>query len=286
MEELFEATGFVPEMIFCGITEDIIDYVICSYTVDIEMIMKWFYKPQLKLICGMVYKGCENIQPRVITPEKGIFHGKMVIVTTKNVVRILLLTANMTWNLCHGNSNDVYRLTAKRDHVNKHEETAFLTKYLISVGISLEIPLNSFNTKGIKGIILGSIPNVTSLSKEIHEVFKRKQLSEGQARITASSCNFEFWIGESIHCKEITFLKPKDFQNRNKWWYLFYLNEGKGSMKIEEKVYEIPYHYKRYIMNFKEIECKLITSANISFAAWGTPRHNSYNYELGVLWFS
>ena len=66
-----------------------------------------------------------------------------------------------------------------------------------------------------------------------------------------------------------------------------------------EKTYQLeeldrehqPYHYKRYTIEYisKKEKIKrylIITSANLSLAAWGTPKSASQNAELGIVWNS
>ena len=68
---------------------------------------------------------------------------------------------------------------------------------------------------------------------------------------------------------------------------------------VEEQTYTLevlpkdhrPYHYKRYTINYKTKKGKvkrilIITSANLSLAAWGTTKSASLNAELGIAWNS
>ena len=92
MEEVLTATGFIPEIIWSGISDEVIDYRIISYMVDMNVIEKGFQHPKLQIYCGEVRNSREeHSNVHCIKYDQGILHSKIIIVSTSTVLRIIIM---------------------------------------------------------------------------------------------------------------------------------------------------------------------------------------------------
>lgn len=111
------------EDIFQDIPSDevIIDYIISSYTLDIQLIRSFFYRKELQAHCGIPIKmkGDESwVHVHDLSRYNGIYHPKFVIITTPRIIRFIWTTANFVFPMIRPQvfkSSNIERSICKND---------------------------------------------------------------------------------------------------------------------------------------------------------------------------
>lgn len=87
-----------------------------------NVIKKGFSHPKLKIYCNECRNQTECDNNVKFQLNEGIFHSKLILITTPKCLRLLIMTANFTWNLIENNTNDLYRLTTYCKDTNESIE--------------------------------------------------------------------------------------------------------------------------------------------------------------------
>lgn len=88
--------------IFQDIPSDelIVDYIISSYTIDIELVRTFYYRKELQVHCGIAQKAKGDepwIHVHDLSQYNGIYHVKFILVTTPRIVRFIWTSANFVF---------------------------------------------------------------------------------------------------------------------------------------------------------------------------------------------
>ena len=109
MERLFEADVLNPGLIFSGLRGEIIDYVISSYMVNMSIIRLYYWHPAIQIHCNRCYQAIRDDIKYVHIHEltdPGIYHAKFILITTTEMLRFIVTTANMTNQMIQNCRND------------------------------------------------------------------------------------------------------------------------------------------------------------------------------------
>lgn len=299
MERLFSATSFPPEFIFGGLKGEIIDYVISSYMVNMSLIRLYYWHPSIQIHCGEAYQVIDEDKPflhihKVEAP--GIYHAKFVIITTTEVLRLIVMTTNITNQLVENCLNDYYVVEIPKCKLSPM--TPFvqgLNTFFATFGITFKKTIMQYDWRGIHAKLLMSLPNGVNHAMCWKNI--RKPNTRGTAKITASTGMLGFDIKKILGVQKCTFCYLKDRQKRTDVnWLLYDLEhnkktdkEGKPVQNYElEEIESIPFHIKRYEIEFikkkKTKKWQIVTSANLTKQAWGTLKDPAKNVELGIAW--
>lgn len=310
MEASFTIDALSPEFIFGGLKGEIIDYVISSYTLNMKLIYLYYWRPELQIHCGMCFNGTGK-EPFVHlhTWEKGIYHAKFILITTTEMLRFIIMTTNITEQMCKNCLNDYYVINIPRCKLSvPTPNTEKLYQFFKTYDIHLKSSLMQYDWKKLKGNILISIPGCTSHAICYTTLPKLPKRACGKATICTTAMKLSYDIRKVFHVQEATYqympIKREDFS----WLdYSFANNVTTTTVQVgrrrepqvkEEQTYQLevlpkdhrPYHYKRYTIDYISKKgtkrMLIITSANLSLAAWGTPKTASANAELGIAWNS
>ena len=118
----------------------------------------------------------------------------------------------------------------------------------------------------------------------MQRLLNENNLHNGKVVIESSTVNFEFDIKEILNCDESVIGIPDDLHNKKKRWYFEYLNMNNPKSTIVKKSFVLPFHYKRYLIEYNNCKYIIITSANMTISAWGNKTKEPINYEFGIFW--
>lgn len=298
MEASFTIDALSPEFIFGGLKGEIIDYVISSYRVNLNLIYLYYWHPALQIHCQEIYGGIGN-EPFVHLhrPEKpGIYHAKFILITTTEVLKFIVMTTNITEEIIKNCMNDYYVIVTPKEKLSS--PTLFTTKlyqFFDFYNIKLKAGLLQYQWKGLKSRLLLSIPGKTSHGICFHEQVKLpKRNSETSAIIRCSTLMTGYDIKKVFHVKRciVEYMEKQEGIPIHGIYKLETNKEVDGKERYELQPFrtEKPFHYKRYIIQYKGKKLTrqylIITSANLSRQAWGTSKYAAANAELGIVWNS
>lgn len=288
MEELFTGEFFDPCIFLSGLNpDDIVDYVISSYTVNMSYIEAVFWHPNLRIYCDKKSIETEHISDdernriHFIDVGKGIYHPKFVLITTQNTLRLVITTCNFTKMILNC-QNDYYRMTTKLKTTNyniQQENEYIFSRFLKHYGIKLVNDITKYDWSGISARFLVNIPY-----GEYTHVGLYSQYTEGMhfdnVQIQTSAISFYGWdpLGtfRTDRIEYIYFENYGDFKELNCYAFANMI-ENERIKKIHKR-YNTPYHYKRYLIYNNDKIYFILTSANFTRQAWlGT------NTELGIM---
>ena len=114
--------SFSEEDIFfgLGINPEIIDYVISSFDVDEDLILKKFssYMEKLQVHCSKFNTKSKNMNYYWLhiheIPNNGIWHCKFILVTTPDYLRLIITSANMITPMCSPYRNNTKFISASK----------------------------------------------------------------------------------------------------------------------------------------------------------------------------
>ena len=298
MEQSFTSDALTPQTIFGGLSGEIMDYVISSYRVNLALIHLYYYTPQLQLHCQEAFNGSgkEDFVHIHKVPEPGIYHAKFILLTTKDVLKLIIMTTNITENIIKNCYNDYYVIMVpKTTLASPTPFTTHFYQFLDSYDIKLKNGLLQYDWRGIKGKLLVSIPGKISHGICFNAQIKApKKNSKTKATIRCASMMTGYDIKKVLHVNECVLEYLKDNPEGTQFG-IYDLNHNKD--KEQKERYKlvpfesaIPFHYKRYTIEYKGKEKMrrylIITSANLTRQAWGTAKYAAYNAELGIVWNS
>lgn len=284
MEELLTTEFFDPGIILGGIDpNDIIDYVISSYTINLSYILALYWHPKLQIYCDESNRQKMPIKTDIvhyITVPGGLYHAKFAIVTTKDLLRIVITTCNMT-AMIHECQNDYYRLTIPRVRSEVTNSTSFNCKifmaFLSHYCIRLTNSLDFYDWSGVSACFLLNVKTTTY--SNIYDTYT-KDLKIETVHVQCSAVTTKYFnVNKLLHASDVYFIYPEnhaEFQKMNIYQFTNAV-ERQGVKKII-KSYKIPSHVKRYLINCGDRHFLIIGSANFTPQAWfGT------NAELGII---
>ena len=311
MEASFTIDALSPDFIFGGLKGEIIDYVISSYTLSINLIYLYYWRPELQVHCGKLPYGGTGKESFVHLHvlDKGIYHAKFVLLTTTEMLRFIVMTTNITEQMCKNCLNDYYVINIPRCKLSVPTiNTERLYQFFNGYNIKLKSSIMQYDWKKVKGTILISVPEITSHAICYSTLQKLPKKPQGKATICTSTVYLSYNIKKVFHVQEATYqympVKREDFSwleysfAGNVTRTTMYTGRRKEPEVKEEQTYQLevlpedhrPYHYKRYTIEYKTKKSikkfLIITSANLTQAAWGTPKSASLNAELGIVWNS
>ena len=270
-----------------GIDPEIIDYVISSYTVDMRIIRTRFWAPNLQLHCGKIVNGAMQSDTWVHVhtfSNGGIYHAKFILITTRNVLRFIFTTANMTWPMINGTTwNDYVRITIPRmygDHGHcRNENTLRLKQFFDTFGIKTQIDIERYDWSMLKLMITTTIPGVTSHTIQLRE----RSSTFTETEIATASIVSDFNLSRYINTGKCIVYRPRNTFNEDmknpKSAQCFLINIRENctwyAFQYIENIRK--YHVKRYIFSTTHGRFVLFTSANLTSSAW-----NGKNAELGI----
>lgn len=103
-----------------GVKPEIIDYVISSFDVDEDLILKKFssYIDKLQVHCSMFKTKSKNMNYDWVhiheVPNGGIWHCKFILVTTPDYLRLIVTSANMVIPMCSPYRNTTKFISASK----------------------------------------------------------------------------------------------------------------------------------------------------------------------------
>lgn len=301
MEQSFTADAFSPDLIFNGLKGEIIDYVISSYSVNVKMIYMYYYRPQLQVHCDNIWNGTghDHFIHLHKVPAPGIYHAKFVLVTTTEMCRLIVMTANITETIAKNCLNDYYTITVPKCKLAC--PTIFTTnfyQFLDAFEIKLKSGLLQYDWKGISANLLVSIPRGLSHAMCWRSLLNSNVRFKGEATIRTTTGMLGFNIKKVLRVQKCVFEYNKDWIKDltkasehpfGRYDFRHNKEQKTGKDKYELKAIESkPFHYKRYTVEYTRPKKRwlIITSANLSKQAWGSLKQPSVNAELGITWNS
>lgn len=271
---------FITEGLGIDAENGFIDYVISSYTVDMRIIRDRFWTPQLQLHCGKIINGRIStdfwVHEHII--QDGIYHAKFILVTTKNVLRFIFTTANMTYPMINGTCwNDYLRITIPYTGTPRQtDHTRTLKQFFKWYGIKTIANIEEYDWQCLRLRFVTSIPTVTSHTVQMQHM---SNTFVSTTAVTASIVS-DFNLSRYIHTGPVLVYRPRREFPEDKTAQCFMISIKPGcthyTFGYVENVRK--YHVKRYIFNTDGDRYMLVTSANLTSSAW-----NAKNAELGIL---
>ena len=260
--------------------------------VNMKIIRLYLWRPQLKIYCGKVYNHLEEDIGEFVTvyPDQngGKFHSKFILITTTESLRLIIMTTNITNQMVNNCTNDYYVLDIGRresipSKLTRNER--YLKQFFEYTRITVKKDISEYKWDDVHAQIMVSLPRVLSHSMCWHEIQPVAD-THGYATITSTSCNLNFDIKKVLgiqRCKfrytdktdKFNWLLYENFDNLNEYYETEYVRPA------------VPYHIKRYIILYTRPwynKWILITSANLSIAAWGCNNNYCKNVEIGIAW--
>lgn len=292
MERVFSSTTFRPEIIFGGLTGNIIDYIISSYMLDMNLVRIHYWHPAIHCYAENVYNAIPEDESYYTELSSstidGKYHAKFVLITTDTMLRFIIMSTNITKQLIENNTNDYYVFDSPRiGKLETSHNCQLLQRYLRTFKIQIKESLNNYQWKHMHANFLVSIPNIMTHTECWRSLFK--QCPKGRAVIQCPSGSLNYDIHESLGVQQILFKLPNEFQTDPRLNYFLidgYPNYQNKWLTLERFPLELPYHFKRYeiwTLHPKQ-HWRILTSANMSRAAWGTKQYTCKNVEFGVCW--
>ena len=299
MEQSFTIDCLTPEFIFNGLNGEIIDYVISSYKVNMKLIYLYYYHPKIQIHCQEAFNGTgkEEFVYLHKVKEPGIYHAKFILITTKDVLKLIVMTTNITENIVQNCLNDYYVIMIPKTNLSVMTNfTTYLYQFFDAFNIKLKQGLMQYDWKHVKGKLLVSIPGKLSHGICFNKQIKLpKKNQKTRAIIRCASMMTGYDIKKVFHVKEciIEYLKDNPKGTLLGIYDLEHNKEKDGKTdRYQIMTFESPqpFHYKRYVIEYqgkKKIrQYLIITSANLTRQAWGTIKYAAYNAELGIIWNS
>lgn len=299
MEQSFTIDCLTPEFIFNGLNGEIIDYVISSYKVNMKLIYLYYYHPKIQIHCQEVFNGTgkEEFVYLHKVKEPGIYHAKFILITTKDVLKLIVMTTNITENIVQNCLNDYYVIMIPKTNLSVMTNfTTYLYQFFDAFNIKLKQGLMQYDWKHVKGKLLVSIPGKLSHGICFNKQIKLpKKNQKTRAIIRCASMMTGYDIKKVFHVKEciIEYLKDNPKGTLLGIYDLEHNKEKDGKTdRYQIMTFESPqpFHYKRYVIEYqgkkKTRQYLIITSANLTRQAWGTIKYAAYNAELGIIWNS
>lgn len=311
MEASFTIDALSPEFIFGGLKGEIIDYVISSYTMNLNLIYLYYYRPELQVHCGRPYGGTGKEKfVHIHAWDKGIYHAKFILLTTTEMLRFIIMTTNISEQMYKNCLNDYYVINIPKCKLSTPTiNTERLYQFFTVYNIKLKSSIMQYDWRKLKGTILISIPEVTSHAICYSALPKIPKKAKGKVTICTTAMFLSYNIKKTFHVQEATCqympVKREDFSwldynfAGNITTTTVHTGRRKDPEIKDEQTYKLevldrehkPYHYKRYTIEYSSKKEKIrrfliITSANLSLPAWGTPKSASQNAELGIVWNS
>lgn len=299
MEQSFTIDCLTPEFIFNGLNGEIIDYVISSYKVNMKLIYLYYYHPKIQIHCQEVFNGTgkEEFVYLHKVKEPGIYHAKFILITTKDVLKLIVMTTNITENIVQNCLNDYYVIMIPKTNLSVMTNfTTYLYQFFDAFNIKLKQGLMQYDWKHVKGKLLVSIPGKLSHGICFNKQIKLpKKNQKTRAIIRCASMMTGYDIKKVFHVKEciIEYLKDNPKGTLLGIYDLEHNKEKDGKTdRYQIMTFESPqpFHYKRYVIEYqgkkKTRQYLIITSANLTRQAWGTIQYAAYNAELGIIWNS
>lgn len=299
MEQSFTIDCLTPEFIFNGLNGEIIDYVISSYKVNMKLIYLYYYHPKIQIHCQEVFNGTgkEEFVYLHKVKEPGIYHAKFILITTKDVLKLIVMTTNITETIVQNCLNDYYVIMIPKTNLSVMTNfTTYLYQFFDAFNIKLKQGLLQYDWKHVKGKLLVSIPGKLSHGICFNKQIKLpKKNQKTRAIIRCASMMTGYDIKKVFHVKEciIEYLKDNPKGTLLGIYDLEHNKEKDGKTdRYQIQAFESPqpFHYKRYVIEYqgkKKIrQYLIITSANLTRQAWGTTKYAAYNAELGIIWNS
>ena len=181
MEQSFTTEALSPDLIFKGLKGEIIDYVISSYQVNIGLIYTYYWHPNIQVHCEIAYNGTDHDDfIHIHDVEKpGIYHAKFILLTTTEVLKLMIMTTNITENEIKNCLNDYYVITIpKRTLTSSTKNTMRLYEFLDSFDIKLKSSLVNYDWRKLNGHLLISIPNKMSQGICFNKIVKKPEKSD------------------------------------------------------------------------------------------------------------
>ena len=298
MERLFEADVLNPGLIFSGLRGEIIDYVISSYMVNMSIIRLYYWHPAIQIHCNRCYQAIRDDIKYVHIHEltdPGIYHAKFILITTTEMLRFIVTTANMTNQMIQNCRNDYYIVEIPRCTLSSN--TLFLQNlqlFFTTYDIKLKSPLQMYDWKGLNAKLLISIPKVIDHRDCFLQINKKylKIKHKGKGIIMSSSGMLGFNIKPLLKLQTCTFQYVENHKLREDMNWLLYDLEHNINNKTNKPNYELetvetkPFHFKRYDLWYDKDNkhIMIITSANLTKQAWGSQKSHCDNAELGIVW--
>lgn len=281
MERLLTTSGLHPVLIFGQLRGEVIDYIISSYELDMRLVRMWYFRPGIQIHCGRAYNYIPSDMNTIIHEHPqmrngGKYHTKFILITTAEMLRMIIMTTNMT-KMVQNVENDYYIMDIpKSDHENKTWNTSLLTQYFSLVDIKLKVNITHYAWEMVHGQLLCSIPSYITHQECWMQVQPRRE-TEGCAVIKTSTGILNYNIKPILGVQRCRFQYSK---NNGNLGIIDKLDSGYYDLEELERV--MPYHQKLYIIYYTAPVYEkwyIITSANLTKSAW-----SNINYEMGVAW--
>ena len=288
MEELFTGEFLDPCIFLSGLNpNDIVDYVISSYTINISYIEAILWHPNIQIYCDKKNAHTEYIPKSIsdhihfIDAGRGIYHPKFILITTQNTLRLVITTCNFTKMILNC-KNDYYRMTTKlksSNYTKEEENECVFDNFLKHYGIKLVNNVTKYDWSNISANILVNIP-YTSLTHANYFNQYTNNMHFQNIQIQTSAVSFYGWnplnVLKTDHIEYVYLENYKDFTELNCYTFLNMI-ETEHIKKITKHC-TTPYHYKRYILHYNDRSFFILTSANFTHQAW-----LGINTELGIM---
>lgn len=281
MERLLTTGGLHPALIFGQLRGAVIDYVISSYELDMRLVRMWYFRPEIQIHCGRAYNYIPSDMNTIIHEHPqmsngGKYHTKFILLTTDEMLRLIIMTTNMT-KMVQNVENDYYIMDIpKSDHENKTWNTDILSHYFNIVGIKTKVDIKQYAWEGVHGQILCSIPMYITHCQCWLKVQPIRG-TKGCAVIKTSTGILNYDIKPLLGIQRCRFQYSETNQ---KLGIIDKLDSGYYDLEVLERVQ--PYHQKLYIIYYTAPMYEkwyIITSANLTRSAW-----SNINYEMGIAW--
>ena len=290
MEELFTTNFLDPSILFSELDpNDIIDYVISSYTVNMSFIHAFYWHPKLRVYCDRAANEAKTIPPDLgyvsyVAPTNGIYHPKFVYITTSTTLRFIITTCNFTGMVLNV-TNDFYRLTLKNVR-NPLDNTAnrnvqLLEKFFQTYNIAVTRLPSEFNWSNVSGRILININDYITHETLFREYMLGERFNDVLVQCSAISTKYTDFL-ELFNATQLWFVYLENYKDFDKMGiYSFQNAVEKDGVHMITKRSEVPYHVKRYWLRNEMHEIFILSSANLTPQAWC--KGGLKNIELGII---
>lgn len=168
--------------------------------------------------------------------------------------------------------------------------TELLNAYLRHYGIVLRESLNNYQWNDMNARFLISIPGVRTHTDCWRALFTK--CPKGKAVIQCPSGSLNYDIHETLGVQQITFRVPNNWQTDQRCSFFLidayptFNNKWLTLEHFDLQPEDVGYHFKRYTIYTLHPQqmWRIITSANMSRAAWGSRQCTAKNAEFGIAW--
>ncbi|EAL47938.2 hypothetical protein EHI8A_086060 [Entamoeba histolytica HM-1:IMSS-B] len=257
--------------------------------VNMNLIKIHYWHPNLIIHCNNAYNDTLDDQKYIIyhnLNNNGIYHAKFVLITTSRMLRLIIMSTNITNQLIQNCWNDYYILNIPFTSTpSTTKNTDLLNLFFTTYNINLKMSLSNYDWSNVHAILSVSIPNITSHTNCWNHLFPTQP--HGSCIVQTPTAMLNYNLLDTLGLDNSTFNCPFDLDSRKNSDMSYFLinNLDKNTLyKLNYIHSSLPYHFKRYFIHTLNplADWFILTSANLTYYAWGSKYSPSRNAELDV----